>query len=214
VTAVLAPGPVQSRLVPPVDPTVPEDASRVEQRLGFGVPQRIRLDEEIELAITVPTGLAATWRDVPVEDLVSASAEQRAPFAAAGAVVGAVTRAPARLLVLERGEPVAAVPLIAGLRRLVPDAGVESRGARIELAILDWDVRAGALRGPGDAISHVTIAWRRADSGIDEFSTPPIPRRVVVRQPPERRMESTLGLRVRRDAHVWAKGKMLRAELR
>jgi len=65
------------------------------------------------------------------------------------------------------------VPLVAGVRRFVPDEG-STRGAAIELVIIGWDLRAGTVLGPGDFGSRVTLAWRIASSASPEFAPPPI----------------------------------------
>ena len=185
--------PVRARLVPPVDAVVPEGMTRVEQALTLGVPRRIRLDDQLELALVVPTGLAVEWRDGDPTAVVSAGTGERAPHVPAPSTpVGALARPPARLLVLDAGRPAGVVPLVAGARRIVPPSG----GARVEIAVVDWDLRGGAVRGPGDATSRIVLAWRRADVAVDEFSTPPVPRKVVRRLRPPYRMESDLGLRV------------------
>jgi hypothetical protein len=69
---------------------------------------------------------------------------------------------------------VGAVPLVAGGRRLVPDAGAADGGVAVELVLLAWELRAGTVRGPGEFGSRLALAWRRADRGAAEFSPPPI----------------------------------------
>jgi hypothetical protein len=201
----LAPIPIDRELVPDARATVAESFTRVEQQLLLGVPQRIRLDDELELVLLVPTGLAAAWREADPETSLSASAEERGPRAPGEqAPIGALLRPPARLVLVERGTPVAAVPLAAGVLRRVPDSGQDGRGVRVELAILDWDLRAGCVRGPGEGSSRIVLAWRRADRAVDVFGTPPVPRAVARRLPPEDRADSQLGLR-RSRSRVWSR---------
>jgi hypothetical protein len=160
------------------------------------VPQRIALDAELELALVVPTGRAIELRDGAPDDVVSTSAGQRAPrVAEPDAPVGALRAPPARLVVIDRGQPVGVVPLVAGAVWRAPAGGVPDRGVRVEIAVLDWELRSGALRGPGDAVSRIVLAWRRLDRAVDLFSVPPVPRKVKVRLAPAYVMESDLGLR-------------------
>lgn len=188
--------PVRARLVPPVVAAVPEGLTRLDQGLALGVPQRIRLDDELELALVVPTGLAVQWRDGAPDAVLSASAVQRAPRVGDDSVsVGALAAPPARLVVLDRGQPAGVVALVAGTTWRVPAGGIDDRGVRVEIAVIDFELRSGALRGPGDALSKVVLAWRRRDRAVDQFSVPPVPRKVTARLAPVFVMESDLGLR-------------------
>ena len=54
-------------------------------------------------------------------------------------------------------------------------------GARIDLLIRSWDLRAGSMRGAGDFGSRIDVAWRRADRGSDAFAPPPLNQTVVDR---------------------------------
>src|SRR6185295_6047336 len=140
-------------------------------------------------------GLAAQWRDGPPDAVLSASAVQRAPHVADDDVpVGAVAAPPARLVVLDRGQPTGVVALVAGTTWRVPAGGIDDRGVRAEIAIVDFELRSGALRGPGDALSNVVLAWRRLDRAVERFSVPPAPRKVIARLAPTFVMESDVGL--------------------
>jgi hypothetical protein len=108
--------------------------------------------------------------------------------------LAAVDRAPVRLLLRQRSPLSASLPLVAGLRRSVPDAGDAALGATIEIAVIAWDVRAGSLRGAGDFGSRVELAWRRVDEAGEQFEPPPLAPRVARRLEPELRMQSLLGL--------------------
>jgi hypothetical protein len=200
-------GPVRARLVPPVVAAVPEGMTRIDQPLTLGVPQRIPLDDQLELALVVPTGLAVEWRDGEPTAELSSSASERVPhIPAPTSPVGELRRPPARLLLLDGGQLAGVVPLVAGSVRRVPSGGEAEVAVRAEVAVIDWDLRSAALRGPGDSLSRVTLAWRRADRAVDQFSTPLVPRKVVIRLKPEQRMESDLGLR-RAVLHNWSKAK-------
>lgn len=196
----------------PARPATPsEGLARLEQRFPLGLPHRFRLDDELQAVLLLPTGLAAQWRDVAADEPVTSSAAQRAPHAeaaAATAEAAAATVPPARLAIRSGGEVAGVVPLVAGARGLV--RGSAGR-VLAEIEILDWDVRAGAVRGPGDAVSRLVIAWRRVDRAVDQYSVPPAPRRVLRRLPLIYRMESDLGLRLRLlPRHHWSKAKSLK----
>lgn len=105
----------------------------------------------------------------------------------------AVERAPVRVLLRRGSSLVASVPLVAGLRRLVPDVGDPALGTVIELALIGWDIRAGSLRGAGDFGSRIDLAWRRADAAVEQFEPPPLSPRVAQRLDPSLHMESVFG---------------------
>jgi hypothetical protein len=157
-----APMPVARYLVSATSPQPTADFTRISQPLANGLPYAIRLDAQLRLVVALPTGLAMAWLDADPAAIVSRSSDQTVP-PAAGATqpVGAIAYPPVRLYLLRDGTPLASVPLVAGLRRSVPDAG--SDGVLVELLVLAWDLRAGTMRGPGDVGSWVDLAWRRAD---------------------------------------------------
>jgi hypothetical protein len=144
--------------------------TRVTERLTAGLPQTIALDAELSLAVTLPNGLAVQWRDADPHALVSSSAAEREPHAVDG---NGTRRPPLRLLLLVRGAPVATLPLVAGLRRVVPDDGAAG-GTTVEIEVFAWELRAGTLRSGGDFGSYVDLAWRRADSAAAAFEPPPL----------------------------------------
>jgi hypothetical protein len=193
--AVFGPIPVQHYLVPERTPTAPEGFTLVEERILNGLPHAIRLDPQTRLVLLVPTGLARTWRDAAPEAIVSRSDEGLAPLAAGGdASVGEVDRTPARLLLRSGTRTLASVPLVAGLRRSLPDAGLPDSGTRVEVVILSWDLRAGSMRGAGDFGSRISLAWRYADRAVERFSTPPPNPNVVPRLEAKFKTASLLGL--------------------
>lgn len=113
--------------------------TRLDQPLDHGVPQRLRLDAEHELALLVPTGLAVDWRDADPAAPVSAAAQDRAPRGGeTGVPVGDLRRPPARLALLEGGAVAAVAPLVAGGPR---------RLGRIDLQVLDWELHAARCAG-------------------------------------------------------------------
>lgn len=188
------PIPVQRFLVPDSRPVAPEGFTEVRETILGGLPHTIRLDQEVKLILFVPTGLATVWRDAdPTTVVTQSTGELAAATAATDSEIGDVTRAPARIVMQVAGTIAASVPLAAGLRRVLPDAGDSERGARVELAILAWDIRAGSLRGPGDFGSSIALAWRRADKAEQSFSTPPVSPQLAARLEPEFRMASEFG---------------------
>lgn len=182
--------PIAGRLVPPSPVAVPTGFTLVDEQLQSGLPQIFPLLGDLVLVLAVPTGLAVTWRDADPSDLVSRGAGQLDPVPppAASAVeqVGSTHQAPARLFLRQAGATLAAVPLAVGTVRAVPDDGGTGPGALVRLVVLDWDLRAGSLRGPGNFGSRIRFAWRAADSGTDRFEQPPRHPRVAIRpRPPD-----------------------------
>lgn len=180
--------PIVHRLVPPAPEPLPPDFARLTTPLSAGLPQTIELDREISLAVTLPNGLARSWLEADPSHVVSSSADELAPAPAGASADDDRIRSPLRLLVLVGGALVAAVPLAAGLRRTVPDDA--SGDALVELVVLGWDVRAGSLRGPGDAVSNLDLAWRRVIRGSDAFEPPRLHPAVAVRLARGDRLES------------------------
>jgi hypothetical protein len=188
VTTIL-PIPVDRYLVPAdAAPGLPADAVQVHQPLLRGLPATFALDNELGLALFVPTGDALLWRDADAGALIAAGSEERAPRAPDDRE-DPVARPPARL-VLRRGTTLLAeAPLRAGLTWRMPDDGGGSQ--LIELWILDYALHAGTLRELGDFGSFVDFAWRRIDRGTDQFTLPALDPRVAERF--SRRVESQLG---------------------
>jgi hypothetical protein len=190
----LPPIPVQRYLVPEQMPSIPEGFTPVDDKLLGGLPHRIRLNAALTLVVVVPTGLAATWRDLDPITLVSSSETEFTPTTAEpDQEIGAAIRSPARIIVRRSGTTIASVPLCAGLQRTVPEGGRQETGMCIELLIRGWDIRAGSLRGLGDFGSYISLAWRRADQAVDFFSPPPVNPYLLPRLEQAARMESTLG---------------------
>lgn len=184
--------PIESHLVP-AEPSAPTaGTTRLAVPLARGVPHTVELDRDVSLVVVVPTGVAVAWRDADPSALVSAGAEQLQADGATGDP--AVDRASPRALVLLRGAPVASLPLVAGARRMVPDDGGEG-GEVVELTIVDWEVRAGTVRGAGDFGSRLDVAFRRSDGGSARFEPPPVHPRLHGRLAAEKRLESDVGRR-------------------
>ncbi len=170
--------PVNRMLVPDTAPAAPAGAATVSQPLVRGLPMELPLDARDTLVLLVPTGIAVAWRTADPSTVVADADDERAP---AGTLPGPapLARPPARLVLRRDGVFVAGVPLVLGVRRLVPDDG--SSGAAIDLTVLDYRLHAGTLCGSGDFGSFVTFAWQRADLAVDMFSLPPLHPRVAAR---------------------------------
>jgi hypothetical protein len=178
------PVPVARELTPGPDLTPPTGFTVVEEPLVDGLPQRVPLGGDLVAVLTVPTGLAHTWLDADPAEPVSRSGGEFVPGAEAGDVpTGAVDRPPVRLFVLEGDRVLGSLPLVAGRRDRVGHDG-RPPGVRLDVVVLDWEVRAGTLRGPGDAGARLALAWRRADAAANAFAAPPVHPRVRARQAP------------------------------
>lgn len=187
------PVPILRILTPAQKPATPDGFTQIDTPVTQGLPHFIPLRGELQLAVLVSTGVIRQWIDSDPSTVISQSlAETQAANAADDEPLGALTQPAARLVLLDRGSPVGAAGLIAGRRILLPESG--ARPAQVEVIVLEWDLRAGSLRGPGDFGSRITLAWRAADVAVAHFSTPPVNPVLVKRLPPEFRIESRLGL--------------------
>lgn len=181
--------PIERELVPASAPSL-RGATAETQRLVKGLPESLSLDTEISLVVALPTGLATTWRDADPAAVVSSSdAELSAASPAPQTPVGDVARAPVRLFVMQNGNPIASVPLAAGLHRLVGEDG-----ATLELRIVAWHIHAGNLLGSGDLGSFLQLEWRRVGTASSEFATPPLDPHVAQRLGRQFRLESLPGV--------------------
>ncbi len=189
------PIPVIRYLVAEARPRPPEGFTLVDEPIVGGLPFTLQLDAETRLIITLPNGLGLAWRDADPTSSVSRSDDQlEASGAGQSEPIGDAARPPLRILMQRAGTVVASVPLAVGVRRTLPDGGDRDRGARIEIVILGWELRAGSLRGPGDFGSRISLAWRRADQATLSFAPPPVNAHLLQRLPEWSRMESTVGL--------------------
>jgi hypothetical protein len=171
----MQPIPVQRYLVPAPKPTTPDGFTQVDVRILTGLPYAIPLTGDLQLIVVLPTGLAVPWRDIDATANASSSKAELSPtIPQTDFIIGDVTHAPFRLVVQQSRRTIGIIPLVAGLRRFVPDSGSSNLGGQIELIILEWDVRAGSVRGAGDFGSRLSFAWRRANQATPKFSPPPI----------------------------------------
>jgi hypothetical protein len=186
--------PVDRILVDDMAPEAVPAPTERRQRIVTGLPHRIELDAGRTLTLTLPVGEAARWRDANPFSVVSSSAGERAAFRAEDGIASDIqARAPARLIYRRSGRVMASLPLSAGLRRAVPDNGVD--GADIEVEVVDWLLHAGTLRLAGDFGSRLTIRWARADIGASHFGPVPPPPTLIRRLPAADMVLSQVGYR-------------------
>jgi hypothetical protein len=173
----MPPIPVDRELVPETRLPIPAGLARSRQILVRGVPFAWPLDLELGLVLIVPAGDAVRWRDADPTAIVADSDLDDAPNLPGDPE--SPRRAPARLLVRRGRDVLAAVPLVAGLWRVLPDGDADQ--SIVELYIVGFRLAAGTLRGAGDYGSFVEVAWRRVGRGTPAFTPPPIDRRVAER---------------------------------
>jgi hypothetical protein len=178
----MPPIPVQRYLVPAQKPITPDGFTQVDVRILTGLPYTIPLTGDLQLIVVIPTGLAVPWRDADATAIASSSEAELSPTTPqTDFMIGDVTRAPFRLVVQQSRRIIGVMPLVAGLRRVVPDSGSNTLGGQIELVILDWDVRAGSVRGTGDFGSRLSLAWRQTNQATPQFSPPPLNPMLIAR---------------------------------
>jgi hypothetical protein len=186
----MPPFPILRYLTPPLEGGAPAGFALIDQAVIGPLPFTLSLDAELSLSLSLPTGQALAWREAPTDALVGSSEGDLLPAADLPGPTGAIARPPLRLLLRRNGAIIGTLALVAGLRRSLPDAGAAAAGALVELIIIGWELRAGALRGPGDSGSRLRLAWRRVDGALNQFSTPPPPPTLVARLPLQERVES------------------------
>jgi hypothetical protein len=163
----IRPIPVDRYLVPDrATLALPPDAVRVQQAISRGLPTTFQLDAQLSIALYVPTGDAALWRDADPTALVAAAAEETGPRAPDDAEEP-IARPAARFVLLRSGALLGAAVLRPGLACALPDDG--SSPTLLQLWVLDYALHAGTLRDAGDFGSFVDFAWRRIDRGTDAF---------------------------------------------
>jgi hypothetical protein len=172
------PIPVDRYLVPPDLPPLPDSFVRVRQSLDRALPAILRLDDELSLALYIPSGDGVFWRDSDGATEVLAAADETAANDAA-VLTDPVARPPARLVLRRAGRNLGVAPLVMGLRRRLPDDGED--GALVEIWVRDFEIHAGTMRELGDFGSFIEFGWRRIDSGSARFDLPPLDPRVAER---------------------------------
>lgn len=197
----IGPIPVNRYLVPDPTALAPEGFIRIDSRISNGVPHTVALSAAERLLLVAPTGVAAIWRSADPSIGVSDSMLERVPREDGSPLVLPLLASVAfRLLYQVNRRTVGVAPLVANALVRLPEAS--GARARIEVVVLGWRLHAGTLRGAGDYGSFLSLGWRSRASGVDEFSDPPPNPVFIRRQPPERRLQSQVGLAARDPAHA------------
>lgn len=180
-------------LAPEPPLVAPAGLARLRHAITGGLPHSIPLDSAVRLVLVLPTGRARFWADLDPLAVIATSADARAPRADAPlGPVGAVDRAPLRLVALRGKTPIGSIPLVTGAVHTLPSNPGPGLPATLALTLLAWDIRAGNARGAGDFGSFVELAWARRDRPADSFATPVVPRAVVQRLDAAQRLESSV----------------------
>ncbi|MFF7454523.1 hypothetical protein [Kitasatospora sp. NPDC008115] len=131
------------RLLTPAEPDpLPPGATVVDAALDGGLPEYLPLHADLGVFVVAVLGRADTWYDADPAAVVSTPADPGRTF---------------RLMLRAGGAHAGALPLTAGARRTVELPG--SPRLATEIAVLDWELRAGSVRGAGRHGSRIRLAW-------------------------------------------------------
>ena len=162
-----------ARYLVPAQPDPPDARyTQVRSKVTTSLPFTIALDQQTSLRLSIPTGLGAQWLDVDPSELLSSSAAETAAQPLPALPLAPLDRTPLRMYVRTGAAVSAAIPLVAGLETTF--ASSPAGGTNYDVRVIDWDIRVGNVHGDGDFGSYVTLAWRRADVAVMQFSTPPV----------------------------------------
>lgn len=187
------PMPVLRYLTPATVLSPPDGFTVVEEPIVQGLPHFIRLSGDLRLALLVPTGLIRSWLDAdPTQVISSSGPETQAWQPGQVEPFGSVAEPATRLVLMENNSVIASTALTAGQLITLPQTGAAS--VRVSIMVLDWDLRAGSMRGPGNFGSRIRLAWRAADAAVPHFSMPPVNPVLLQRLLLKFRIESVLGL--------------------
>lgn len=185
-----------ARLLVSADPPVlPDDFQIVRSNIVNGLPHLVDLNKNTRLKIVLPTGLMQPWLDADPSSLVATSEDETKPFDPANP--GSSERPALRWTGTQAGNALGTAAFSVGARRTLRDDGDAVQGAALEVALLDWRIYAGSIRGIGDFGSYVQLGWRVAGQAISDFGPPVINPFLWHRLIPILRIESDLGLRLR-----------------
>jgi hypothetical protein len=154
------PIPVARILVPPTS-DVPAGFETLQLQIRTALPVPIDLGAVGSLLLVVATGHALRWRDADAADVVSSPEHRGEPLV---------------LLYRRNGTIAGTAPVVQGRHSPLPPAT-----PAVDLLVLDWEIRAGNVRGPGDFGSYLRLAWRAIPRGTDRFSPAPLHPQVVTR---------------------------------
>lgn len=134
--------PVLRMLTPDEPAPLPDTATRVTYALDRGLPEYIQLNADLGVFVVAAIGRADVWQRADPTAVVSTPATGGHPF---------------RLVLRTGGDHAGALPLTAGARRLVQLPG--PRRLATTVAVVDWELHAGSVRGPGVFGSRIELAW-------------------------------------------------------
>lgn len=131
------------RLLTPEEPEpLPAGAIRVRAALDRGLPEYLPLHPDLGVFVVAAIGRADTWHRADPRTVVATPAAPGGIF---------------RLVLRSGGAFVGALPLTAGARRVVHLAAPGRPATAV--AAVDWELRAGSVRGPGAYGSWIELAW-------------------------------------------------------
>lgn len=161
--------PIIAALTPDAPPALPAGAKLIESRIALGLPHVVELLPRWRAVLSLPTGSARTWLELPA-GLPILHGAPRLRFQR-----DTVTRYVAPLV---QGEPFEVV---------------EDGRALLRCVILDWALHVGDMRGPGDFGSFLSLGIQAVDAGVSSFG-PLAPSDFVIAALPEAdRIESRPG---------------------
>jgi hypothetical protein len=145
-------------LVPPAEASVavPAGFVQVVDDLSAGLPTVLELTSRLSVALVLNSGSIRTWADADPMAVVGADTPD------AGTGPADAGRSPVRMLMLDNRRPVAGIPLVRGLLRLLPDDGVTP--VQVAVTVLSWRVTAACALGPGAQGCWLRLAWRTVGS--------------------------------------------------
>lgn len=133
----------------------PEGMTVLETELQSGLPARIPLTPELTLVVSVATGAPRVWMQLPPATIVFDSTTEGRPRT--GAINPGENALSLRFLLLAGTRLIGTAAPRTGMRQLLPDIGAP----RIEFALLQCVMTAGAVRGLPLTGARLRMAWRR-----------------------------------------------------